>query len=61
MHPFGMEDAFSIPTRNQRPHTMTSKPEKQSWVMREFCNIVRSYVWAKQDKSRFTDEENVKG
>ena len=61
MHHFGMEDALSVPTRHQPPSAWKSKSEKQTWLLQEFGNIVKSYVWAKEDKSKLTDEGNVEG
>ncbi|KAH3694232.1 hypothetical protein DPMN_081672 [Dreissena polymorpha] len=48
---FGMDDPLSSPTRHCPLSQTQTKAEKQSWVMIEFCEIVKNYVWAKDEKT----------
>ncbi|KAH3840335.1 hypothetical protein DPMN_113782 [Dreissena polymorpha] len=56
---FGMDDPLSSPTRHCPPSQPQTKDEKQSWAMMEFCEIVKTYVWAKDEKTSLCQESVV--
>ena len=60
LHYFGMEDSHSVPTKNKLPSS-ASKEDKWLWLIGAFSDIVRTYIWAKEEKSTVLKGQNVEG
>ena len=55
---FGLEDVHDVPSKNQLPEPCDSDNAKAS-ILNAFSDIVQSYVWAKEDKSRQMQDSDV--